>query len=71
MHDRQPDPGMLDQVRIEALKGARARGLTSSSVSADSSPWVRAGLRRLEEGGSLIAKVLHKADVDQNTRFPR
>ena len=70
-HDRQPVPGMFDQIRIETLKGARQRGLTSSSLPADSAPWVRAGLRRLEEGETLTPEALQEADVDQNAQFPR
>lgn len=60
-----------DQIRIKAVQIARARGLTSQSLSEDASPWVRVGLRQLEQGGELTPQLLQDADIAQNNQFPK
>ena len=59
----------FDCLRIKALENARARGLTSGSVSPDSAPWVREGLSTLEKGETLTPDRLQEADRSQNMRL--
>lgn len=57
-------------LRMKALEDARARGLTSGSVSSDSAPWVREGLATLEKGETLTSGRLQEADRAQNMSLP-
>lgn len=61
----------FDKIRIKTIQIARARGLTSQILSQDASPWVRVGLRQLEQGGELTPQLLQDADIAQNNQFPK
>jgi len=61
----------IDQIRIKTIQIARARGLTSEILSKDAAPWMRAGLRQLEQGGEVTPQILQDADIAQNNQFPK